>query len=401
MAAVLGAGTAPAAAPAAARPLPVVVAEVLPVAGYERQRTFSGELRPRRSADLGFESAGRVRAVFADEGDRVEAGAVLAELEHERAEAELASLRAQLDGARARLQELIAGPREQTIAVARTEVRSLEKELELAIDKRTRRERLVAGEFVTAEEVDIASTEVDTLGASLEAARQRLDELEEGTRAEEIARQRAAVAELASRVARQEVERDDRVLRAPFAGVVTRRDVDEGATVDVGLPVLRLIEDGALEARIGVTVERAAELAEGSTVVLGIRGERVPARVRRLVPELDGPTRTTDVVLALSPEDSHRHFAGEVVRLLLSEWIDAPGAWVPTAALVPGTRGLWAAYVVEPAEDGAGRIARRELEALHTDGERTLVRGTLRGGERLVTEGVHRVVPGQRVAAAD
>ena len=60
-------------------------------------------------------------------------------------------------------------------------------------------------------------------------------------------------------------------------------------------------------------------------------------------------------------------------------------------------RGLWAAYVVE--EDGGGRpvVRRQDVEVLHTDGQRTLVRGTLIPGDRVITAGTHRVVPGQVV----
>jgi len=121
------------------------------------------------------------------------------------------------------------------------------------------------------------------------------------------------------------------------------------------------------------------------------------------VPEIDPATRTADVVIALSTEESLRHVAGEVVRLALEEHVEAEGTWVPTAALVPGTRGLWAVYAVVPSEDDPFRtvIERRELEVLHTTGDRALVRGTLRGGEQLVIEGIHRVVPGQQVAAVN
>lgn len=398
-----GAAAVEPAAPAAARALPVLSVSIEPVDGYSVRRAWSGELRPRRAADLAWEAAGRVLAVRVDEGDRVEAGEVLAELERDRAVAELDGSRAQRARELARLDELLAGPRAQTLAAARAEVRALERELELARQRNARRAQLVAGRFVTAEELDETATRADTLAAELEAARQRLDELEEGTRAEDLAQQRAAVAELDARVARLEVELADRELRAPFAGVVTARALDEGAVVEPGRTALRLVEADALEARVGLPVERAAALAIGQRVELEIRGRAVPALVRAVVPELDGATRTSDVVLALAPEDSRRHLPGEVVRLALDERVEARGAWVPTAALVPGTRGLWAAYALVPSEDDPelAVVERIELEVLHSSGDRTLVRGTLGGGERIVSAGVHRVVPGQLVAAVD
>jgi multidrug efflux pump subunit AcrA (membrane-fusion protein) len=384
----------------APRPLAVVAAPAELVEGYVARRTYTGELRPRRSADLGWEQGGRVAEVRVDEGDLVEAGEVLAELEDERARAELDGLRAARAREAALLTELVRGPRTQTVQVARAEVERLEDELELAELQRERRAGLVERKVATLEELDVARTRARTAGSQLEAARQALDELEEGTRVEDLDQQRAALAELDARIARAEVELSDRALRAPFDGVVTRRDLDEGAVVPAGVSVLRVIEASALEARIGVPAERVTALRPGDPVELEIRGRATPATVRSLVPEIDPATRTADVVVALSAEESLRHVAGEVARLTLEERVDRQGAWVPTAALVPGKRGLWAVYAVVPSADDPYRtvIERRELEVLHTTGSRSLVRGTLRGGEQVVVEGIHRVVPGQLVA---
>ena len=53
----------------------------------------------------------------------------------------------------------------------------------------------------------------------------------------------------------------------------------------------------------------------------------------------------------------------------------------------------------EPAADGGQRVARRDVEVLHATTDRVFVRGALAAGERVIADGVHRVVPGQRVEA--
>ena len=54
---------------------------------------------------------------------------------------------------------------------------------------------------------------------------------------------------------------------------------------------------------------------------------------------------------------------------------------------------------MEPADEDPAHttIAVRAVEVIHTDGETAVVRGAIYAGERIVTEGVHRIVPGQRV----
>ena len=69
------------------------------------------------------------------------------------------------------------------------------------------------------------------------------------------------------------------------------------------------------------------------------------------------------------------------------------GFWLPNTALMRGTRGLWSVYVVNENQ----RVARRDVEMLYTGGESSFIRGTLTDGETVIVDGVHRLVPGQRV----
>ena len=380
-----------------ARTLPVATAAVTLEAGFESVRTYSGELRPRRAASLGFEAAGRIERVAVDEGDRVEAGALLAELESDRVRASRDAVLARREREQARLDELIEGPRAQTIAVARAEVRSLEQSLQLAELQSERRRQLVIEDAASREEHDVAATRVETTDADLEAARARLDELEEGTRVETIDQQKALVRELDAEIAGLDIQLADRRLIAPFAGVVTLRAFDEGAVVDAGTSLLRIIERDALEVRFGLPLEQATELATGATLPIEVRGRTFDATVRALVPEMDGATRTVDAILTLDQETSRMLVTGDVARLELGETVRAEGAWVPTTALVPGARGRWAGYAITEDAQGRSIVERRELEVVHTTGDRAYVRGLLRDGELLLTEGAHRVVPGQLV----
>jgi hypothetical protein len=104
---------------------------------------------------------------------------------------------------------------------------------------------------------------------------------------------------------------------------------------------------------------------------------------------------------------------GEQLELELDQWVGEPGVWLPLEALAEGARGLWSAYVVEPAKDAddpqgtgslastRGRLVARPLEILYQTGDRVFVRGPLAPGERLVAAGLHRVVPGQLVRVLD
>jgi len=74
------------------------------------------------------------------------------------------------------------------------------------------------------------------------------------------------------------------------------------------------------------------------------------------------------------------------------------GFWLPLSALARGERGLWSAYaVIKGTTDGEFVLEKRQIEVLHTEGDRVLVRGTLKTGDRIVVDGIHKLASNQRV----
>ena len=86
---------------------------------------------------------------------------------------------------------------------------------------------------------------------------------------------------------------------------------------------------------------------------------------------------------------------GALATLTLTRHHEAAGAWVPLSALTEGPSGLWTLLTVE-----AGTVCRDAVELLYADADRAFVRG-LPSTSLVITEGPHRVTPGQRVRTGD
>lgn len=378
--------------PATNSAMPVRTAPARLVESIERQRIYTGTLVARRRSVLSFERAGKVVELGFDEGQRVEKDQLLARLDTRRLKARRSRAEGDLAQAKALLDELIAGPRLQTIAAAEASVRSLEARQLDAQRNLQRREQLVTTNAISREEYDTSLYAYQSAAAETEVARQNLEELRAGTRAEQIEAQRGQVAALEAALADILIELDDSVLLAPYTGQIARRQVDEGTVVAAGGPVFELIESDALEAWIGVPPTSAARLEIGSPIEVVIGKQTYQAAIQAIRPELDPDTRTRNVILRLEqPKDL---VAGQVVRIGVREPVEVTGYWVPTSALSPGGRGLWSVLVAEP----SGVAAARPVEVVENDGDRSFVRGALQAEEQVIVEGAHRVVAGQRVA---
>ena len=332
----------------AARRLAVATRVLALEPGYTREQRFVGRTEFAQASALSFELPGRIATLRVDEGDRVEQGDVLAELDTERL--------------RARRAELVA---------ARDEAKA---QLRLARLRDGRSKSLLDEDVISPQDAD-------------------------DTRLEAAARE-AVVSRVEAQIRSVDVDLEKSVLLAPFPGEVSARFLDPGVVVRAGDPVMRLLQTDRPELRIGVARGVAAQIEEGAwlDVVVADRAHR--ARVLAVLPERNDATRTVPVRLSLEPGEGMLH-EGDLASLRFREDVASEGYWLPRAALTEGARGLWAVYVAVP-EPGAGaaeqRLERRPVELLHEAGDRVYLRGALAPGERVVEGGVHRLVPGQIVA---
>lgn len=390
------------------RPVPVAVTTLEATSPPDLVRHFHGVVRARRVASLGAKSLARIEQVQVDVGDQVEPDQVLVELDRRQLEATRRLAVAERDGAAALLAELTAGPRPQELAIAEERVREATANLALREATHERLSRLTRGESVSRQEIDEARAALDAAGPNLAAARQTLEQLREGTRREQLDAQRSRLEAAEARIAELDIALDETRIRAPFAGRVQQRWLDEGTVVSPGQAILELVEDGQLELQVGLPPELIVSLQDDhgdgqdpwtTRLAARIGGRRVAVSHPRLAPAVDDATRTRLAMFAL-PEDLRDVSPGDAATLEVPEiGTDEDGGWwVPTRALSSATRGLWSLFVVRDAAEG--QVAERcDVELLRSHGDWSRVRGPLEAGDRLVLAGAHKLAAGQRVRA--
>ncbi|MBI4878891.1 MAG: HlyD family efflux transporter periplasmic adaptor subunit [Planctomycetes bacterium] len=282
----------------------VIVAALAAVLLWSQQRSAPLKVSGFVEADdvrVGSRVGGRVLRVLIEEGAAVQKGDLLVELEpfdlRERlAEAqallearraehaklvkglrdeEIAQAKARRDQLEAQLRQFKNGPREYEIATGRARVKLAEAQLDLARLDHQRATALRADEVVSEETLDRSVRELRVAEAALEVSRNELELLLEGTRAEEIERAEAELAETdaawrlaesgfrvedvaeaeaaaaaaAASLAAIERRIEELAVRAPVDGVIEAIDLQPGDLVREGAPVLSLIDPARLWVR--------------------------------------------------------------------------------------------------------------------------------------------------------
>jgi RND family efflux transporter MFP subunit len=212
--------------------------------------------------------------------------------------------------------------------------------------------RVRAGQLLVALESGDVGAGIAAARAGATQARRYLDrivalEADGAATPQELDDARARLAMAQAEVQRAEAQFGYVNLSAPFAGVVTERRVDPGDLVVPGQPALTLVSTGGLVVRADLPGERASQVAEGDPVTIVLPdGARVPARVTRVVPALEGASRRFRVEVALeAPPAAAGLMPGMFARLEM-EGGGEETRWMPADAVV--RRGqLTGVFVVE------------------------------------------------------
>jgi HlyD family secretion protein len=223
---------------------------------------------------LSFESAGRLQRVLVDEGDRVQAGAAIAELDDELVRATRASRLLDAEAALAQAKLVGASARAEDVAALAARVRAARATEDLAAKNLARERTLLAQNAVPQAGVDQLQGQLEHARAERESAEAQLAALKRGARREE--RDTASVrAEAAEANVTLEDERLARaLLRAPIDGRVLDRHVEPGEVVGAGAPVVTLADPRRPYADVFVPQGELAGIRVGARAELQVDAER-------------------------------------------------------------------------------------------------------------------------------
>ncbi len=327
--------------------------------------TLTGTLVPQEEVLVSPENDGlAIVEILAEEGDHVEAKQVLARLSHDVLDASIAQNTAQLaraEGAVAQARSLIA------------EVQANRQQAELALN-RTR--ELVSGGNASREVLEQRQALSQTAAARVESAGNAI-RVTEADRALAVAQRQ----ELLVRLARTE-------LRAPVAGLVSRRTARLGAVVmGSGDALFRIVAGGLIELEADVPETLLARLRPGQAAVIDTVGGTRAGHVRLVSPEVGRTNRLGRVRVSV---DGDGLVSGSFARARV-ETARHDGVLVPLSAVLFQPDGP----VVQVVHDGLVDTRRvtiglrsptqAEIVSGVTEGEAVVsVSGTfIRGGDRV------------------
>jgi RND family efflux transporter MFP subunit len=176
-------------------------------------------------------------------------------------------------------------------------------------------------------------------------------------------------------------------VRAPFAGVVTRRAANIGLNIDPSTPLFTVVDLSTVWVIADlferdfsrVRVGSAATVTSSAYPGLALRG-----RVSYIDPQVQEETRTAKLRVEV-PNAAGQLRLGLFVDVVAGEAAERSGVFVPKAALqIVGSDSV--VYLADEAQPG--RFIERKVEVADVRGDRVLVVAGLQPGDAVVTDGV-------------
>jgi HlyD family secretion protein len=228
----------------------------------------------RDRVELVAEAQEPIVEVAVHEGDAVTEGQLLLRLDPAAANAQLAQARATANQAERRLAELVDGPRREQILEARALLGGAMAGATAASSEFTRIQKLVGERMLPVSELDRQRAARDEAVANERAAKQRLAELERGTRREVVEQAAAAVEAARAQLAGVELSLGRLTVRAPRAGVIDALPYELGERPPRGAPVTVLLAAGQPYARVFIPEPQRGSVKAGSPASVRIDGSK-------------------------------------------------------------------------------------------------------------------------------
>jgi len=206
------------------------------------------------------------------EGAAVKKGDVVVVQDRALSTAELDVARAQLAEAEARVDELKNGPRVTSIRAAAARRDRARAQRDDAVRERDRLLGLVARSLVSKSEADRQVTAANSAEASLNEAAEDLREMQEGTRAEQLAQARQAADSARANLAGLETTSARLEVRSPIDGTIDSLPFHAGEKPARGATVAVLLTTTAPFARVHVPTPIRAQVKIGTPATLRVDG---------------------------------------------------------------------------------------------------------------------------------
>ncbi|MBT3922541.1 MAG: biotin/lipoyl-binding protein [Nitrospina sp.] len=330
--------------------LPVQVGKLVYIDVADEVRAV-GNIQAEQRVVINSEVRGKITRIAVEEGMKVKAGDLLAQIDPREYELILERQRADLSSVQKEYKKAQKGLREEDKQRLEARMNANESALDFARLEFERTQKLVAEKVLSQSALDAANDKVRQAEEFLKASKA---ELAAGmkARSEDIEKLEAEMQAIRKQVAVAQLNLSKVNIRAPFEGVIIAKEIEQGAFAEAGTSVVRMIGSSRLKAVLEMPQSYRNKLKnlKGTQFLareLGMKFEyhRNLARLIRVIPDANIFSGNIKVQIDL-PDPNPSLFPGLTLESTLNFGTRKNVPHVPSVSLVISEQGT-VVYIVK------------------------------------------------------
>jgi RND family efflux transporter MFP subunit len=369
--------------------------------------SLPAKTRANQRADLSFKVAGPLIELPVEEGQEVEKGRLIARLDPRDFETNLRGIKSSLSEATANLKSMESGARAEDIRMLESAVDAATAEYLFAEDQYERYKKLWISQHASRADFDRQTSLRDKAKAGLESARQDLAKGKKGARKEDIEAQQSRIRGLEASLKAAQDALEDTYLKAPFAGVVAKRYVENHQEIQAKQPIAFLQDLSKIEVLVDIPETLAARVREGHVPEVAARFAAAPEQLFQLTfkefsTEADPQSLTYQAVFVMPRPQGINILPGMTATVegkLKSAAENASRMVIPAVTVTRDPEKIPYVWVLNESDMTVKKTKVQIGELTGSDG--IVILDGLRQGEKVVTAGITSLRDGMKVSIWD
>ncbi|HJV46082.1 MAG TPA: efflux RND transporter periplasmic adaptor subunit [Bacillota bacterium] len=351
----------------------------------------TGTLEASDQATVSFEVAGRIVKLNKDQGQTVQAGEFLGQLEDSDYQLGVQKAATAVEQAQASLEKVDNGARPQEIEQVKIGLERAQLNSVKAQDDLKKYEALYQSGAISKDAYDNIVLKAQLAEKDLQNAQSSLSVTVEGARKEDKESTLSTYQQMLVQKAQADLSLQKTTLKSPVTGTIISKLSSEGQMTSAGSPIYQIGNIGELKVVLPVPDREVANWSVGDSVNLDLYGDKREGKVQMIYPNTNAGTGTIGVEVRINNDD-HKWFAGQVVKAT-HQRKGAQGLFVPVEAVV-STGAKPYVFVVKDQ-----KAAKTEVQTGQLMNNQLQILSGLSEGQTIVTKGADRLFDGDAIAA--
>ncbi|MEO0912935.1 MAG: efflux RND transporter periplasmic adaptor subunit, partial [Pseudomonadota bacterium] len=311
-------------------------------------------------------------------------------------------LESQRDQALAELSALRSGARPEEIAALEAAVDSAQAQVDVAREQTERTRSLAAREVVSAAQLEQEEGNLRVAEANLQAQLEQLAIGRAGGRPEDVEAAEAALRGLETQIQNAWNNLEDATLRAPFSGIIARRDIENFTNIQAGQSVVLLQELAIVDLAFDVPGPDVTALTANGpdnitnqVVFDALPGQVFDAELAEFSTQADAATQTYRGRVSVVVPEGVFILPGMVGRVITSAPTNGAKVMrIPVTAVAAKPDGSTFVWLLDPA---ANTVSPRDVTLGQASGAQVAVVAGLEAGDIIVSAGVSQLQDGMKI----